>query len=53
MGDYLSRTFLRANVLLFGGYRLGFARNEVTGVRFIFSYFALLWVNEVIGLLPS
>lgn len=33
MGDYLARCFLRATVLLFGGYRLGFTRNEATGVR--------------------
>ncbi|PAV81177.1 hypothetical protein WR25_14544 [Diploscapter pachys] len=32
MGDSLSRTFLRANVMLFGDYRTGFSRNESTGV---------------------
>lgn len=31
MGDSMARSFLRANVLLFGGYRLGFVRNEATG----------------------
>ncbi|CAJ0935576.1 unnamed protein product, partial [Mesorhabditis belari] len=32
MGDGLSRAFLKANVNLFGGYRLGFTRKEETGV---------------------
>ncbi|KAK6034017.1 DENN domain protein, partial [Cooperia oncophora] len=32
MGDSISRSFLRANVLLFGGYRMGFVRSESTGV---------------------
>lgn len=32
MGDSMSRSFLRANVLLFGGYRMGFVRSESTGV---------------------
>ncbi|KHJ97111.1 uDENN domain protein [Oesophagostomum dentatum] len=32
MGDSLSRSFLRANVLLFGGYRMGFVRSESTGI---------------------
>lgn len=31
MGDSMARCFLRANVLLFGGYRLGFVRNELNG----------------------
>ncbi|KAJ1364617.1 hypothetical protein KIN20_024741 [Parelaphostrongylus tenuis] len=32
MDDSISRSFLRANVLLFGGYRMGFVRRESTGV---------------------
>ncbi|KAK6766214.1 hypothetical protein RB195_025861 [Necator americanus] len=32
MGDSMSRSFLRANVLLFGGYRMGFVRSESTGI---------------------
>ncbi|WKY15895.1 hypothetical protein Q1695_000962 [Nippostrongylus brasiliensis] len=32
MGDSISRSFLRANVLLFGGYRMGFLRSESTGI---------------------
>ncbi|KJH44526.1 DENN domain protein [Dictyocaulus viviparus] len=32
MGDSMSRSFLQANVLLFGGYRMGFVRRESTGV---------------------
>ncbi|KAL6722436.1 hypothetical protein Aduo_017561 [Ancylostoma duodenale] len=32
MDDSISRSFLRANVHLFGGYRMGFVRSESTGV---------------------
>lgn len=41
MGEYLARTFLRATVLLFGGYRMGFVRNEATGVRLYFNFLIL------------
>ncbi|KIH59960.1 hypothetical protein ANCDUO_09797 [Ancylostoma duodenale] len=35
MDDSISRSFLRANVHLFGGYRMGFVRSESTGDNII------------------
>ena len=39
LDDSLSRAFLRANIMLFGGYRVGFTRNEETHVSSLQCFF--------------